>query len=146
MTGEGRNFKEREQEQVLCPECGKELAKGSLVAHRQKQNGVAKGALGSDGNKADESDKPRTYRLAFHAKAGPKTCPVEGCSDQASTQTAMRVNFWNQNVRDTMVILEEGNLPQLWSPLCDMLVPWKALKGTHQRTSQCNRGTERKRR
>ena len=32
-------------EQVLCPECGKDMAKGSLVMHRQTQHGVAKGGL-----------------------------------------------------------------------------------------------------
>ena len=31
MTGKGRSFKERQQEPVICPECKKELAKGSLV-------------------------------------------------------------------------------------------------------------------
>ena len=29
---------------------------------------------------------------------------------------------------------------------CDMLVPWKALNGTHRCTAQCTRGEERKRR
>ena len=36
MTGEGRSFKEQQREQVSCPECGKDLVKGSLVTHRQK--------------------------------------------------------------------------------------------------------------
>ena len=46
VTGEGRTFEERQWEQVLCPKCGKEMEKGSLVTHRQTQNGVAKGGLG----------------------------------------------------------------------------------------------------
>ena len=46
MEGDGQSFKERQWERVLCPECGKETAKGSLVAHRQNQNGVEKGGLG----------------------------------------------------------------------------------------------------
>ena len=58
----------------------------------------------------------------------------------------MRVNFWHRHVKDTVVILEEGNLPHPRLPLCGMLVPWKALNGTHRRTAQCNRGAERKRR
>ena len=45
MTGEEQSFKERQQEQVLCPECGKELTKGSLVAHCQMQHGMGKGGL-----------------------------------------------------------------------------------------------------
>ena len=31
-----------------------------------------------------------------------------------------------------MVILEEGNLPHPRCPLCDMLVPWRALNGTQK--------------
>ena len=41
-------MKERHRERVLCPECGKELTKGSLVTHHQNQNGVAKGGLVSE--------------------------------------------------------------------------------------------------
>ena len=33
-TVEERIFKEWQRERVLCPECGKELTKGSLVTHR----------------------------------------------------------------------------------------------------------------
>ena len=57
---------------MLCPECRKELAKGSLVTHRQTQNGVAKEGLESEGNKADGGDNPRTYILAFPAKVEPR--------------------------------------------------------------------------
>ena len=46
MAREGRSFKERQRDWVLCPECGKELAKGSLVTHRQTQDSVDKRRLG----------------------------------------------------------------------------------------------------
>ena len=55
------------------------------------------------------------------------------------------MHLWHQHIRDTMVILEEGNLPHPRFPLCDMLVPWKALIGTHRRTEQCTWGEERRR-
>ena len=147
MTGEGRSFKERQQEWVLCTECGEDLDRGSLVTHRQIQHGVAKGGLGSEGDKADEGNNPRTYRLAFPARAGPRPCLVEGCSDWASTRTAMRVHFWNRHVMDNVVILEEDTPPpHPRCPLCDMLVPWNTLNGTHRHTEQCTQGAERKRR
>ena len=147
MKGEDRSFEEQEQERerVLFQECGKELAKGSLVMHRQTQNGVDKGRLRSEVNKTNEGDKTRTYRLAFPAKAGPRPFPAEGCSGWASTQTEIKVQFWHRHIRDTVVILEEGNLLQPWCPLCDMLVPWKALNGTHRCTAQCNPCAEWKR-
>ena len=84
MTGKGRSFKEQQWERVLCPECGKELAKGSLVTHRQNQHGVTKGSLGLEGDEADRGDdKPRTYKMEFLTRAGPRPCPVEGCSGRS---------------------------------------------------------------
>ena len=46
MTGEGQRYQERQQEQVQCLECGKDLARGSLASHRQTQYGVARGGAG----------------------------------------------------------------------------------------------------
>ena len=105
------------------------------MTHRQTQHRVSKGGLGSEGGVADRGDEPRTYRMSFPARARPRPCPVEGCSDWVSTRTEMRVHFWNWHVRDTVVILEKGNLPHPQFPLCDMLVPWKALNGMHKRTA-----------
>ena len=103
------------------------------MTHRQTQHGVAKGGLGSEGDEADGGgDDPRTYRMTFPMRVGPRPCPVEGCSGRASTRTTMRVHFWHRHVRDTVLILEEGNLPHPRCPLCDMLVLWKALNGTKQ--------------
>ena len=50
------------------PEFGKELANGSLVAHRQTQHGVAKVELGQVGNEEYGSKYPKTYRMTFTAK------------------------------------------------------------------------------
>ena len=80
MTGEGRRFKEREQERVLCLGFRKALVKGSLVTHHQTQNSLEKGVLGSEGDKADKGNNLRTYRLVFPAKTGPRPFSFEGCS------------------------------------------------------------------
>ena len=58
----------------------------------------------------------------------------------------MRVHFMNRHVLDTVVILEEGNLPCPRCARCDMLVPCWALNGRHPAMAQCARGAERKRR
>ena len=97
---------------VSCPECGKDLAKGSLVNQRQTQHVVDKGRLGLEGDESDGGGKdPRTYIMAFLTWARPRPCPVEGCSGRASTRTAMRVKLCHRHTRDTVVILEEVNLP-----------------------------------
>ena len=58
----------------------------------------------------------------------------------------MRVHFWRRHVRDTFIILEEGNLPHPRCENCDMLVPWRSLNGRHKDTAMCRSGAERKRR
>ena len=99
------------------------MAKGSLVVHRQNQHSVEKLSLGQEGNKEAGREEPRTYRMAFPEKAGPRPFPVEGCSGRG-------VYFWNRHVRDTVVILEEVNSPHPWYPMCDILLLWRALNGT----------------
>ena len=99
MMVSGMIFKEQQRERVPCPECGKDLAKGSLVNHRQNQHGGTKWGLGSEGGSTDKVkgvDDPITYRMAFPEWVEPRPCPVEGCSGQASTWRAMKVHFWHR--------------------------------------------------
>ena len=63
-----------------------------------------------------------------------------------ATRAAIRVHFVHRHVHDTVVILEEGNLPLPRCPRCDLQISRKALNGCHLGTSQCRTGTERKRR
>ena len=113
MTGEGPTYHERLKETVKCGDCGKEMAAGSLEAHRMLQHGKTKedkwrwtdAATGGGGG------EPKTYRIEFPTKGGMRDCPVEGCPGRAGTRTEMRVHFWRRNVRDVVIILEEGNLP-----------------------------------
>ena len=52
----------------------------------------------------------------------------------------------NRHVRDTVVILEEGNPPHTRVPLRNIMVPWRFLNKSHKHTAQCKKGSERKRR
>ena len=58
----------------------------------------------------------------------------------------MWVHFVHRHVQDTVVMLEEINLPHPRCPWCDMQVPRKALNGRHMGTAQCAKGEERKQR
>ena len=58
----------------------------------------------------------------------------------------MRVHFLHRHVLDTVVIMEEGNLPHPRCARCDVLVPRRGLNSRHPATVQCTRGAERKRR
>ena len=81
-----------------------------------------------------------------YLRGGATACPVEGFLGRAGTQTEMRVHFWRRNVRDTIIILEEGKLPHPRCKNCDMFVPWRDLNGRHKSTEMCRSGAERKRR
>ena len=96
---------------MLSLECGKEVAKGSLVAHLQTQHKLVKGRLGQEDDEADGGNEPRNYKMVFPKKARPRTCPVKGCSGQALTWTAMTVKFWHRQVRYTVVVLGGGQPP-----------------------------------
>ena len=51
------------------------------------------------------------YKMNFPTKGGRQQCPVEGCPGVSETRAAMWVHFVHRHVHDTVVILEEGNLP-----------------------------------
>ena len=61
-----------------------------------------------------KEDGTRTFRMAFPAKGGLRSCPVEGYLGQAVTRAAIRVQFLHRHVLDTMVILDEGNRTHPW--------------------------------
>ena len=69
-------------------------------------------------------DGLRTYCMDFSAKGGLRSFLVEGCPGQSATRTTMKVHFLHRNVLDTVVILEEVNLPHPRCTRCFMLVPW----------------------
>ena len=71
---------------------------------------------------------------------------MEGCLGILATRTAMRVHFVHRHVHDTVVMLEEGNLPLPRFPRCDLQVSRKAINGRHLGTIQCRTRKERKRR
>ena len=77
-------------------------------------------------------------------KGSRRQCPVEGCPGVSKTRAAMWVHFVHRHVHDTVVILEEVNLPLPRCPRCDLQVSRKALNGRHLGTNQCRAGAERK--
>ena len=69
-----------------------------------------------------------------------------GVSEGASNKDGDVVHFVHRHIQDTVVILEEGNLPHPRCTRCNLQVPRKALNGRHMGTAQCKKGAERKRR
>ena len=122
-----------------CGECGKMLAEGSLSSNLMTQHGRA-AVIRQQWSTPAAGTRPQTYRMSFPAKGGPRKCPVAGCPGRLSTRTAMRVHFVHRHVLNTVVILEEGNLPHSRYYQCDMLVPRRDLNRRHPGTAQCKKG------
>ena len=58
----------------------------------------------------------------------------------------MQLHYLHLHVLDTVVMMEEVNLPYPRCTRCNMLVPRWALNFRHPATDQCVRGAEQKRR
>ena len=58
----------------------------------------------------------------------------------------MQVHFLHRHVLNTVLILEEENLPHPGCARCNILVPRRALDGRHPATAQCARREDLKRR
>ena len=139
--GDGNSFRERQRERVACRECGAELAAGSLSSHLMTRNGKA--APRRHLWAPQTTFGTRTYKMNF-PKGNRRQFPVEGFPGVSETRAAMRVHFVHRHVHDTVVLLEEGNLPLPRCPWCDLQVSRKALNGSHLETNQCRTGAERK--
>ena len=83
---------------------------GYLAGHNMTHHGRAAEARRS-WKTLTAGEEPRTYQMAFLAKGGPRSCPVEGCPGRASKRTVMLVLFLHWLVLDTVIILEDENLP-----------------------------------
>ena len=118
---------------------------GLLEVHQRIQHG--KLALGRRNWATTASvEEPRTYKIYFPTAVGQRKFTVKGFRGRAATQKVTNVHFLRRHVRDTVIILEEGNLPHTHCPCCNILVPWKALNRRHITTAQCAKGAEQKRR
>ena len=63
--------------------------------------------------------------------------PGRGLQGGAMSRDNLRVHFVHRHVRDTIVILEEGNCPHPLCPDCDMFDLWAALNWWHSYTALC---------
>ena len=70
---------------------------------------------------------------------------LEGFLGGPSNWINLRFHFAHCHVRDTIVILEEGNWPYPRFPQCDIFVSHKALNGLHMVTAFCQWVEESKR-
>ena len=88
MTGEGTSYRDRKKRWVQCREWGEEMAAGLMSGHMKTQHGRAAEERCSCTTLA-MGEEPRTYRMDFLVKGGPRRYPVEGCLGRLATMTEM---------------------------------------------------------
>ena len=88
----------------------------------------------------------QTYRVSFWKTLLQLRCPVSGCLGGASNWSNLQVHFMHRHLKDTIMILEEGDRPYPRCPKCDMFVYHRALNGRHLVTDLCRWGEERNQR
>ena len=86
------------------------------------------------------------YCIYFKNATGTQDCPVKGCEGSMAKSMGMRIHFLHRHVRNTVIFLEEGNLPRPRYPLCDLLVTWAASNIFHPNNVQCAKVVDRKQR
>ena len=88
---------------------------------------------------------PRLYRVSFPRYTGYIGCLVGGCKGWLTTCTNLQIHFVHRHMRDTIVIIEEGNYPRPLCWACDMIIPWAELNLRHLLSNICAREAESKR-
>ena len=82
----------------------------------------------------------KAYLVSFPRIATAIHYPVEGCQFRDFNCTNLRIHLSHRHMRDTIIILEEGNCPHPCLPKCDMFIPWKALNWRHPSMEMCTQG------
>ena len=87
------------------------LAVRSLKSHYKIRHGIGKGEHPKPPPPSPE--EVQTYWLSLSKIMAQLKCPVVRCQGETTNRTNLRVHFVHHHVKDTIVILEEGNRPLL---------------------------------
>ena len=156
-TGIGLSHAERRKVKVICPKCGTEVSSASLVRHQssQKCKKFAKSFHPTTPQKervrfektvVTPMMDPTTYQVSIPNKSTETDCPHPGCCQiipPARTTYQMRQHlrkhFRGRHPRDTIIIDEEGQLPQCTK--CGLFSK-SANTAKHWATSDCIKSSD----
>jgi hypothetical protein len=137
MTGYGFSYKTRQWRKVTCPKCDKEMAAGYLSRHQREIHRFS-GMEVEPPIAASIVRRQDIYNVSSPSYNGSIVCPVEGCTDRATTSGSLRRHFMFKQPQHRITILEEGPLPRC--ARCDMHVPATALERGYGATLLCHQG------
>jgi hypothetical protein len=156
-TGEGLSHRAKSLEKILCPKCGGEVTRQYLPNHLKTIKC----------KKASQTYAPPTpvrERVAVEQAVTPSseaatygisipticprgiTCPVDGCEyrinpEQRTKRTMLRKHFQSRHFFDTIIIEEEGLLPQCRQ--CGFFGK-QVLKESHMSSDACKQAGEKR--
>lgn len=145
LTGMGPNYRERQRQRVICPECNKDFSSSSLAHHRRSQHGIEPEI---DWTAPWFQDAPgQLYTISFPPHSNPQPCPIPGCPHQVITSgSEMRRHFVSRHWNDRVHVLEEHPAPYPSCERCGLQLPPHRLCNTHYNSVACRKGAERRRR
>ena len=118
---------------MQCPECGVDLALGSLMVHHKSQNIMVWGDKGSTPHSTPPGEA-HNYCISLPNILAQILCSVGGCLGRATNQTNLKVHFAPFHLQYTIVILEEGKLSYPQCLKCYMLLFQRSLNIRHPST------------
>ena len=128
MTKSGNSYRKRQQVRIQRKEYREEMALGLLEGNMQTQHGEGSGgetALGIHRHRWGTA----YIQDGIYDRRGTAELSHWVMSRTSSDKDGDAGTFFHRHIWDTVIILEEGNLPQQRCPRCDMLVPWRAFNG-----------------
>ena len=143
ITGEGPTYRERHKGRVQCGECRGEDG-GRVFGGSQDDSAWESGRGATDLEKLGHGGRAADLSNGLSTQGSPAELPVGGMHGPSGNEDGNSGSFLNRHVLDTMVILEEGNLPHPRCTQCNILVPRRTLNSRYPSTAKCARGAERK--
>ena len=138
MTGKGYPHHVTQHRMVACGECGQQLVATSMYAKIQTYHGRSGWARPL----AQPLTLPRTkkYWVDFLQTAKVINCLVEVCPGRMTRRNNPWSHFMHPNVEDTIVVLNQGPIPD---PRCrqqDIFIPRQAMQAEHLDNAMCKGG------
>ena len=135
VTKEGLTYKQKQQLQIQCPVCAKNLKQGSLKSHfkRFHQNSPFQTTTQSsiEINNSSYNVNMPNYNTYYK-------CPVPSCPGGAKGKFNMYRHFCNMHPNANLIISQDGQLQRC--PLCQGFAK-DMLK--HQQTERCKLGQQK---
>jgi hypothetical protein len=128
VTGEGHTHRERNLQKVECELCGGMICRQHVTNHQKTRkcergheewitNRTQMAAASTNATILEQHEElememdtaPREY--VFNMLKDQVPCPMDGCEYKTNIRGSMRRHFRARHLEDTMIIVEEGELP-----------------------------------